>query len=169
MVAFAGYPLIVEDRLIGVVALFACQPLTDYTMKALAAAANAMAGGIERKQAEETLERLSRQHALILHSAGEGIYGVDLQGHTTFVNQSAARILGWEADDLIGRPMHSLLHHTRPDGSPFPPELCPINAAFKDGKVHSVYNDIFWRKNGTSFPVHYVSTPIYESGNLAGA
>ncbi|MGH7233553.1 MAG: PAS domain S-box protein, partial [Nitrospiraceae bacterium] len=169
MIAFAGYPLIVEGRLIGVVEMFARRPMTGYTTKALEAAANAMAGGIERKQAEEALARLSHQHELILNSAGDGIYGLDAQGHTAFVNEAAARMLGWSADELIGFPMHPLLHHSRADGSPYPQEQCPVYAAFRDGVVHSVYNEVFWRKDGTSFPVEYVSTPIREHGRLTGA
>ncbi|HJU05089.1 MAG TPA: PAS domain S-box protein [Nitrospiraceae bacterium] len=169
MVAFAGYPMIVEDRLIGVVAMFARQPLTGYTTKALAAAANAIAGGVERKQAEEALARLSHQHALILHSAGEGIYGIDVQGRTSFVNDAAARMLGWTAEELIGHSMHPLVHHSKADGSPYPSEECPIYAAFNDGTVHSISNEVFWRKDGTNFSVEYVSTPIREHGKPVGA
>ncbi len=169
IVAFAGYPLMVEDRLIGVVAMFARQALTDYSTKALAAAANAIAGGIERKQAEEALARLSHQHDLILNSAGEGVFGLDRHGNTTFVNEAGARMLGWEATELIGSPMHSLIHHSKPDGSSYPEEQCPIYAALRDGSVHAVYNEVFWKKDGASFPVEYLSTPIRESGELTGA
>ncbi|MES4786859.1 MAG: hypothetical protein C4294_14715, partial [Nitrospiraceae bacterium] len=123
----------------------------------------------ERKRIEAALERLSRQHELLLNSAGEGIYGLDRQGNTTFVNPAAARMLGWAAEDLIGCPMHPILHHTKPDGSPYPSEACPIYAALKDGSVHSVENEVFWRKDGTGFPVEYVSTPIREHGEIIGA
>ena len=124
----------------------------------------------ERKQAEEELERLSRQHQLILNSAGEGIYGLDLEGRTTFCNPAAARMMGWEVEELLGKPQHDILHHTRIDGSPYPREECPIYAAFNDGKVHHVDDEVFWRKDGTSFPVEYTSTPIRdERGELVGA
>ena len=72
---------------------------------------------------------------LILGSAGEGIYGLDTDGLTTFVNPAAAQLLGWPVQELIGQPMHAVLHHTRPDGTPYPREECPIYAAFKDGRV----------------------------------
>ncbi len=123
----------------------------------------------ERKQAESTFERLRRQNELILNSAGEGIYGVDLQGNTTFANPAAARMTGWKVEELIGKPQHAILHHTKPDGSHYPAHECPIYAAFKDGVVHHVDNEVFWRKDGTSFPVDYVSTPIRERGELVGA
>ena len=88
---------------------------------------------------------------------------------TIFVNPAAARMLGWQADALIGQPMHALLHHTRPDGTYFPKEECSIYAAFKDGTVHHVDDEVFWRKDGSSLPVAYTSTPIRENGKLAGA
>jgi PAS domain S-box-containing protein len=78
-------------------------------------------------------------------------------------------MLGWEVDALLGQPMHTLLHHTKPDGSPFPRKECPIYAAFMDGAVHHVEDEVFWRKDGSSFPVEYTSTPIVENGKLAGA
>lgn len=106
---------------------------------------------------------------LILGSAGEGIYGLDCEGLTTFVNPAAARLCGYSTDELIGQSMHALLHHKRPDGSAYPAEECPIYAAFRDGKIHRVESEVFWRRDGTSFPVEYTSTPIIEDGRLLGA
>ncbi len=124
----------------------------------------------ERKRVEEALERLTRQNELILNSAGEGIYGLDLAGHTTFINPAAAKMIGWGLEELIGKAPHAILHHTKPDGSPYPREECPIYAAFRDGAVHHVDDEVFWRKDGTSFPVEYVSTPIRDdNGKLTGA
>jgi PAS domain S-box-containing protein len=122
----------------------------------------------ERKRAEEELARLNQQNELILCSAAEGIVGLDLQGNSTFVNPAAARMLGYEAEELVGCPAHSLWHHTKPDGSPYPREECPVYASFRDGTVHRVSTDVFWRKNGTSFPIEYASTPMREQGQLVG-
>ncbi|MCH8208192.1 MAG: PAS domain S-box protein, partial [Nitrospinae bacterium] len=122
-----------------------------------------------RKQLEMSLERVTRQNKLILNAAGEGIYGLDLNGHTIFCNPAAAKMIGYEVEELIGKPQHDILHHSKPDGSPYPREECPIYAAFKDGGVHHVSNEVFWKKDGTSFPVEYVSTPVEEKGKLVGA
>lgn len=121
------------------------------------------------RKLERRSRKLQRHNELILDSAGEGIYGLDSEGLTTFVNPAATEMLGWSAEELIGEPMHALLHHTRPDGSAFPRHECPIYAAFKDGEVHSVDDEFFWRKDGSSFPVEYTSTPIREHGELVGA
>jgi diguanylate cyclase (GGDEF)-like protein/PAS domain S-box-containing protein len=123
----------------------------------------------ERKTFEEALERLSRQHEMVLKSAGEGIFGLDLDGNATFVNPAAARITGWEAEDLVGRPHHDVLHHTKPDGSPYPREECPIHAALEDGTTRGRHDEVFWRKDGTSFPVEYMSSPILQDGEVVGA
>ena len=122
-----------------------------------------------KKDLARALSELQRRNVLILEAAGEGIYGLDTEGLTTFVNPAAARLLGWDTEELIGSPMHAVLHHTRPDGSPYPREECPIYAAFKDGQVHRVEDEVFWRKDGSSFPVEYTSTPIREDGRLIGA
>ncbi|HBE34762.1 MAG TPA: hypothetical protein DD990_26565, partial [Cyanobacteria bacterium UBA11368] len=122
-----------------------------------------------RKRAEEEIAILNHQKSLILQSAGEGIYGVNSAGKTTFINPVAAKMLGYEPSELIGQPMHNLLHHSKADGSPYPLEECPIYKSLKDGTIHHINNEVFWRKNGFSFPVEYVSTPIEEQGEIVGA
>lgn len=124
---------------------------------------------ITAEQSINELIRIQHRNKLILESAGEGIYGLSTDGLTTFLNPAAAHILGWEVEELLGKPMHTILHHTRPDGSHFPAHECPIYAAFKDGKVHHIDNEVFWHKDGSSIPVDYTSTPIYENNELVGA
>jgi PAS domain S-box-containing protein len=123
----------------------------------------------ERTQAEEEVRGLQKRLHLILDSAGEGILGLDNQGRVMFINRAASLMLGREPEELIGNGHHQLIHHTRPDGSPHPMEECPIYMAYKDGLVHYRSDDVFWGKNGTSFPVEYVSTPIRDRGMLTGA
>ncbi|HEX9627941.1 MAG TPA: PAS domain S-box protein [Acidiferrobacterales bacterium] len=122
-----------------------------------------------RKRMEAESARLSRQNELILEAAGEGIYGEDRQGRVTFVNPAAVRMLGYKPEDMIGRPMHEILHHTRADGSPYPEPECPVHATLTRGLQQHVTDEVFWHQDGTSIPVEYVSTPIREGGEIAGA
>jgi len=122
-----------------------------------------------RKRAEQAMARLNHQNAMILSSAGKGILGVDLRGNHTFVNPAAANMLGYEADDLIGRHGHTTWHHTRPDGDAYPEADGPIYAALRDGCAHRASDEFFWRKDGTSFAVEYIVTPIFEEGEITGA
>lgn len=123
----------------------------------------------ERVQEDQEIELLRRQNELILNSAAEGIFGLDNHGRHTFVNPAAARMLGYEVSELVGQPSHAVWHHTRMDGILYPENECPIYAAYKDGAVHRVTEDVFWKKNGESFQVEYTSSPIIENGKLAGA
>ncbi len=115
------------------------------------------------------LSRLRQMYQLILGAADEGIYGLDREGRTTFVNDAAIEILGWKEEELIGVLLHDIHHHSHEDGSHYPREECPIFATLRDGKVHRASNEVFWRSCGTSLPVEYTSTPIWEDGELQGA
>jgi two-component system sensor histidine kinase TtrS len=114
--------------------------------------------------------RLEQQHELILESVADGIYGVDLQGRSTFFNKAAERITGWQADEVIGLNQHELLHHTHADGSPHLADECPVYLTFRDNEARYISDDVFWRKDGTAFPVEYSSTPILgENGKVVGS
>ncbi|MGE0563037.1 MAG: sigma 54-interacting transcriptional regulator [Pseudolabrys sp.] len=145
--------------------------LTERRRRAIDTEADlAMRGGIAQWQRVERFFRdIEHGNQLILRAAGEGIYGVNAEGKTTFVNPAAERMLGWTAEELVGRDMHSMVHHTHPDGSAYHEHDCPIYAAFRDGIVHNVEHEKFWRKDGTSFWVEYTSTPIRDRGDLIGA
>ncbi|MGI0484102.1 PAS domain-containing sensor histidine kinase [Pantanalinema rosaneae CENA516] len=118
---------------------------------------------------ETELDILRRQHELILNAVGEGVYGLDVDGKVTFVNPAAANMIGWEIGELIGQSMHAVLHHSKPDGNPYPKHECPIYAAFRDGRIHRANTEVFWRKDGSSFPVEYISTPMQDQqGNVIG-
>lgn len=126
-------------------------------------------GLLEWQGVERIFRQFERQNQLILGAAGEGIYGVNRNGETTFVNPAAERILGWRADDLIGHNIHDLIHHHHPDGSMYDGHTCPIYAAFNDGEVHQVADEVFWNKDGKPIPVDYTSTPLRDDGELVGA
>lgn len=123
----------------------------------------------QRKQVEQTLHELRRHNELILESAGDGIYGIDCHGYSTFVNPAAARLLGWTVEELRGASMHQVLHHSYSDGTPYPAHECPIYAALRDGHVHAADSEVFWTKDGAKIPVDYVSTPIWDEGKIQGA
>lgn len=117
----------------------------------------------------EELTQLQSQYGLILDSAGEGIYGLDADGHIVFGNAATERIVGWRAEDLLGQKSHDIHHHSYADGSHYPRDDCPIYAALKDGEVHQVDNEVFWHADGSAVPVEYISTPILKDGKPNGA
>ncbi len=135
----------------------------------LKVAAEMFSNALARKELSLEHERLARRSQLILDAAGEGIYGLDTDGRATFVNQAAAKMLGWDPEELIGRRQHDVLHHSHRDGSPYPAEECPIYAAYHDCATHSCDDEVFWRKDGTSFPVEYASAPLIEGERALGA
>lgn len=114
-------------------------------------------------------DRLARLAPLILDAAGDGIFGLDPEGRATFMNPAAESMLGWEAVDLIGRNLHDAVHYARVDGSPYPAAECPVRATLTDGVARTADGDVFWTKEGRSFPVEYTSTPILEGDEVAGA
>jgi PAS domain S-box-containing protein len=118
---------------------------------------------------ERGLESLEREHQLILQAAGEGIYGLDPEGRAIFVNPAAAEMTGHTTAELLGQSMHEVVHHSHPSGEPFDRCDCPIYAAIRDGMVRKSGSESFWRKDGTSFPVEYTSTPIIEGRKVVGA
>ena len=123
----------------------------------------------DRKRAEEKLAQLSQRNEMILNSAAEGILGLDLKGNHTFANAAAARMLGYEPEELVGHHSHTMWHHTKTDGTPYPIEECNIYAAYRDGKTHTSTTEVFWRKDGTSFPVDYSSRPVFDQDRIVGA
>jgi formate hydrogenlyase transcriptional activator len=114
-------------------------------------------------EANDVLSESGRRVRLILDSAAEAICGCDSAGTCLFANRSAARILGYaDAADLLGRNLHSLEHHTRKDGTPYPIEDCPIYLEFQKGESVHRDDEVYWRKDDTSFPVEYWSYPVIQ-------
>jgi diguanylate cyclase (GGDEF)-like protein/PAS domain S-box-containing protein len=124
----------------------------------------------ENKQAEAALKKSEEQVRLLLNSTGEAIYGIDMDGNCTFANPSCARMLGYPtADELLGKNMHRLIHHTTADGRPMPTEDCRIYQAFRIGQAAHVDDEVLWKADGRSFPVEYWSHPQISGGEVLGA
>ena len=112
----------------------------------------------------------STELRLLLNSTGEAIYGIDMLGNCTFCNAACLRLLGYsDPVEVIGKNTHNLMHHTRPDGTPYPSDECRIYLAFRGGEGTHVDDEVVWRADGTSFPVEYWSYPIRDNNVLIGA
>jgi PAS domain S-box-containing protein len=113
--------------------------------------------------------QLARESALILNYATDGIFGVDLKGEPSFLNPAGVRMLGRSLDELRSASIHQLIHHSDAEGNPLPEEGCPMGEALRHGDPFAGAKDTFWRPDGTSFPVEYSGTPMFdELGNKAG-
>ncbi|WP_065187802.1 sigma-54 interaction domain-containing protein [Shewanella woodyi] len=108
------------------------------------------------------------ENQLILNAVSEGIYGFNLAGNAVFINPAAERMTGWKAEELLGKNIHNCHHHSHNDGSHYPKEECPIYNTLNDGIAREISHEVFWRKDGSSFPVHYTSTPVYKDGKMMG-
>jgi PAS domain S-box-containing protein len=110
-----------------------------------------------------------RQLELILESTGEGIYGIDLRGRCIFINEASAEMLGYTPDEVLGRSMHYLIHHSHADETLMPVHECRIYKAFQEGHGIRVDNEVLWRRDGSSFPAEYASYPIRDGDSVVGA
>jgi two-component system, OmpR family, sensor histidine kinase VicK len=117
----------------------------------------------EQVRAEGRLRTLTRQSDSILESVGDGIFAIDLNGNVTVANVAAAQMLGYKKEEMLGRNLHDLIHHTRPDGIPFASDDSPIRKSLANLDTVRVSDQVFWRKDGTCFPVDYVARPQIES------
>ena len=145
---------------------------TSQEMKALRARVRALEGAErEREQVASVLRQSQEQIELLLNCAGEGIYGIGLDGCCTFCNPACVRLLGYQScEDLIGKNMHALIHHTRSDGTPYPEGECQIYKAFRQGVGIRMEEEVLWRADGSSFCAEYRSFPIRAGENaITGA
>ncbi|PNM89637.1 PAS domain-containing sensor histidine kinase [Achromobacter xylosoxidans] len=110
-----------------------------------------------------------RQLEMLLESAGEGIYGIDLRGRCIFINGAGAAMLGYTPDEVVGRNMHYLIHHSHADRSLMPVHDCRIFKAFRDGRGERVDDEVLWRRDGSCFDAQYASYPIRNDQEVVGA
>ena len=120
--------------------------------------------------AEDEVRLRTESLQRILDSAAEGLYGVDIAGRCTFINRSALQMLGYRAEsDLLGRDMHALVHHSDASGRKLPPDRSPISHSYREQRARHIAAEVFWRSDGTSFPVEYWSHPMLRNGRVTGA
>ncbi len=122
----------------------------------------------EQHEAEQALHVATRQRELILESVADGIYGIDLEGRLTFVNQAGARALGYTPEDLTGRDLQEVIHHSHADGTPYSKSTSPILQALRRCEPIRVRDEVFWRQDGTAFPVEYSANPLMDEGRISG-
>jgi diguanylate cyclase (GGDEF)-like protein/PAS domain S-box-containing protein len=167
----AATPLRVQGRVIGALNVYAAEPHAfgpDKVML-LEKLATDLGMAIRHRASLLTLRESEERFRLLLDAAPEAIFGVDVLGNCTFVNPACLDMLGYTQEELLGKGMHYLIHHTYPDGRPYPKEHCHIRCSTLEGKPTHVDTEVHWRKDGTSFPVEYWSHPIYRNGELVGA
>ena len=123
----------------------------------------------ELESSREILSQTEERTRLILGSVGDGIVGMDTDGKMTFANPAVLALLGYSEAELIGQPMHQMVHYAYPNGSNFPREKCSMYLTSIDGKPRQVDNEVLWRKDGVALPVEYTTTPVYKNGQIHGS
>ncbi|MEY4767630.1 MAG: hypothetical protein RL637_269 [Pseudomonadota bacterium] len=123
----------------------------------------------QRLQFIEQLEAKEKQNRLILDCAGEGIYGINLQGNILFINQAACDMLGYQVEELLHVSIHQKIHHSYPNGLPYPIENCPTYQAMQLGINYNVRNELLWRKDGSNFFTDFTSAPLINNESIVGA
>ncbi len=121
------------------------------------------------RQTRDILEESEERLKLLLASVSHGIWGLNKNGETTFVNRAAASMVGYAPEELIDRSMHDIVHHSHADGSHYPPVDCPMHGTLVDGKAREGVDEVLWRKDGSNFPVDYSAYPMFRHGQLDGA
>ena len=122
----------------------------------------------EQHEAEEALHMAMRQRELILESVGDGIYGIDLEGRLTFINEAGARALGYSPEQLASRDVHEIIHHSHADGTPYSRITSPILQGMRRQETVRMRDEVFWRADGSSIPVEYTASPLIEDGRVTG-
>jgi PAS domain S-box-containing protein len=173
LTGWAGFPILAATECVGVMEFYAALPpaAEERLVELMLDLGTQLGRVMERRRAEdERTEILIREQFLsswfgsLLQSTGEGICGLDLDGQVSFVNRAGAELLGYTPDQLQGENLHEMSHHTRPDGTPYPRDRCPILRASRTGEGVRIDDEVFWRRDGTPFSVEYSSHAIIDLG-----
>lgn len=122
----------------------------------------------EQYEAEEALQMATRQRELILESADDGIFGIDLEGKLTFINQAGAKALGYAPEELTGCEFHEVIQHSHADGTQYSRTTSPILQALRRSERVRMRDEEFWRRDGTTIPVEYSANPLLDEGQISG-
>ena len=168
MVAFAGYPLIVDEQVVGVMAIFARHPMSEATLEAMASVANAVAVGINRKTADDERKRQQELLAVTLSSIGDAVIATDSSGSVTFLNEVAQELTGWDQRDAQGRPLDDVFHILHEETRQ--PVDSPVAKVLQSGLIVGLGNHtILVARNGHLSPIDDSAAPIRDSnGNMIG-
>lgn len=169
---YAGAPLVTPDGYaLGTLCVIDNKPrqLNSEQLRALKALSRQVVSMFELRRAAQHERELQDAMQSILVAAGEGIFGLDHAGVATFVNPAAATMLGYEVEELVTEHLHELTHYSKPDGSPYPLRECPIYASLSNRTARTVIDEVFWRKDGTCFPVEYTVTPLLAEDSVTGS
>ncbi len=176
--AYVGVPLMIDGQAIGSFCAIDMVPRqwTRDEVEVLTELAASAQREIELRRAlarsqhtADEAERVRREREEFLNATTDGVYTIDCDGHILFANPATAEQLGYAPDELVGQNAHDLFHYAHPDGTPFPREDCPIARAGREGRPVLVQGEVLWRRDGTSFPVAYSSSPVRRDGAVVGA
>ncbi|HEX6373064.1 MAG TPA: GAF domain-containing protein [Longimicrobium sp.] len=176
--AYVGVPLMIDGQPVGAFCAIdtAPHPWTEAEVEVLRELAASAQREMELRRAlararatADQMERTARERDEFLNATTDGVYTIDPAGVILFANQAAAEQLGWSPAQMVGREAHALFHYAYADGTPFPREACAISRAAAEGRAVHVQDDVLWRRDGSSFPVAYASSPVRRGGQVIGA
>ena len=169
--ASAATPLRVQGRVVGALNVYSQEAHVFGLEKVmlLEKLATDLGVAMGNRASLTALRESEERFRLLLDSSPEAIFGVDSQGICTFVNPACLAMLGYTREEMLGQGVHALIHHTYPDGRPYPKEQCHVRCSTLEGQPTHVDSEVHWRKDGSSFPVEYWSRPMYRDGQLVGA
>jgi two-component system, OmpR family, phosphate regulon sensor histidine kinase PhoR len=164
-------PILHGERTIGVISLgrLGDRPFSDSELVLMCDLGER--AGVDWAQARATrrLEQIAEELGAVLETTDEGVYGIDAEGQITLVNRAATELTGYSREELLGHNAHALLHHAREDGSHYPEHDCPIFRAAMSGRGVRITDEVFWRRDGSSFPVEYSANPLFHEDEITGA
>jgi PAS domain S-box-containing protein len=164
-------PLRYGEEVLGVISLGRLhdEPFSPTELQLVSDLAERTAVGCVQALSTRRLSRTARDLGAVLETIEEAVYGIDTSGRVRLVNRAALELTGYSRDEFTGANSHELLHHTHEDGSPYPAADCPVDRAVATGKPMRITDEVFWRKDGTSFPVEYSAAPLFEDEKITGA